>query len=93
MPTFYDDWLQAQNQIQTDLKASLEVARDNDLASIAFPAISTGVYGYPAGAAAKVAVGMVGAVLAADDGFDKVVFCCFSEASAALHRVALEATA
>jgi O-acetyl-ADP-ribose deacetylase len=74
-------------------RRSLEVARDNDLASIAFPAISTGVFGYPPDAAAKVAVGTVGEVLAADDSFDKVVFCCFSEPSAALHRAALEGAA
>jgi O-acetyl-ADP-ribose deacetylase (regulator of RNase III) len=74
-------------------RRSLEVARDADLASIAFPAISTGVFGYPPGGAAEVAVRTVGDVLAGDDQIQKVVFCCFSEPSAALHRAALEAAA
>ena len=70
---------------------SLELARRYDLASIAFPAISTGVYGYPAGEAARIAVGTVRETLDGDDRFEKAVFCCFSEPSAALHRAALEA--
>jgi O-acetyl-ADP-ribose deacetylase len=74
-------------------RRSLELAREHDLASIAFPAISTGIFGYPPGAAAKVAVGTVGDALATDKDFEKVVFCCFSEPSAALHRAALEAAA
>jgi O-acetyl-ADP-ribose deacetylase (regulator of RNase III) len=71
-------------------RRSMELARNHDLASIAFPAISTGIYGYPADQAAKVAVATVRETLAADDRFEKVVFCCFGEPSAALHRVALE---
>jgi len=72
-------------------RRSLELARANDLASIAFPAISTGVYGYPPELAAQVAVGTVGETLHGDDRFRRVVFCCFSEPSAELHRAALEA--
>jgi len=72
-------------------RRSLELAREHDLASIAFPAISTGVYGYPSELAARIAVGTIGAALASDDAIERVVFCCFSEASAALHRAALEA--
>ncbi len=72
-------------------RRSLELARDHDLASIAFPAISTGVYGYPPALAAQVAVATVSDALNGDDHFDKVVFCCFSAASADLHRAALEA--
>jgi O-acetyl-ADP-ribose deacetylase len=72
-------------------RRSLDLAREHDLASIAFPAISTGVYGYPPAQAAQVAVGTVCETLAGDERFDKVVFCCFSEPSAAAHRSALEA--
>jgi O-acetyl-ADP-ribose deacetylase (regulator of RNase III) len=72
-------------------RRSMQVARDNGVASIAFPAISTGVYGYPSGEAAKVALGTVDDILAGDDHFEKVVFCCFSAPSAEAHRVALEA--
>jgi O-acetyl-ADP-ribose deacetylase (regulator of RNase III) len=72
-------------------RRSLELAREHDLASIAFPAISTGVYGYPPARAAQVAVGTVCEALTGDDAIEQVVFCCFSEPSAAAHRSALEA--
>jgi O-acetyl-ADP-ribose deacetylase (regulator of RNase III) len=72
-------------------RRSLELAREADLASIAFTAISTGVYGYPPELAATVAVGTVRAALQSDDRLERVVFCCFSAPSADLHRAALEA--
>jgi len=72
-------------------RRSLELARDHDLASIAFPAISTGVYGYPPALAAQVAATSVSEALNGDDHFERVVFCCFSAPSADLHRAALEA--
>lgn len=71
-------------------RRSLALARAENLASIAFPAISTGVYGYPPALAAQVAVGTVSEALRGDDRFERVVFCCFSAASADLHRRALE---
>jgi O-acetyl-ADP-ribose deacetylase (regulator of RNase III) len=78
-------------QLASCYRRSLEVARDHDVASIAFPAISTGVYGYPPELAAKVAVGTVRQSLTDDDPIERVVFCCFSPPSAALHEAALGA--
>ncbi len=72
-------------------RRALQLAREHDLASIAFPAISTGIYGFPAERAAGVAVRSVTEVLAGEPHFQRVAFCCFSEASAAHHRKALEA--
>jgi O-acetyl-ADP-ribose deacetylase (regulator of RNase III) len=72
-------------------RRSLELARDHDLGTIAFPAISTGIFGFPPERAARIAVGTVGEVLAGDDHFEAVIFCCFGARSAALHRAALEA--
>jgi O-acetyl-ADP-ribose deacetylase (regulator of RNase III) len=69
---------------------ALALARGHALTTVAFPAISTGLYGYPADQAAEIAVGTVRAVLASDDD-RQVTFCCFSEPSAALHRAALGA--
>ncbi len=58
---------------------SLNLARDHSLRSIAFPAISTGIYGYPQREAARVAVAAVRAFLAsAPAAFDRILFCCFS---------------
>jgi O-acetyl-ADP-ribose deacetylase (regulator of RNase III) len=67
----------------------LEIARDHGLASIAFPAISTGVYAFPADRAALIAVGTIVSEIAADAGaLKRVVFCCFSEQSAQYHVAA-----
>lgn len=57
---------------------SLALAERHEAASIAFPAISTGVYGYPKDAAARIAVETVRAFDATS--VREVVFCCFSEA-------------
>jgi O-acetyl-ADP-ribose deacetylase len=62
----------------------------NSLASIAFSAISTGVYGFPAERAAAIAVKTVIGALQAAPAVTRVVFCCFSEDSARLHRQALD---
>ncbi len=73
-------------------RTSLELAREHGLKTIAFPAISTGVYGYPVEQAAEIAVAsVVESVEAQPDAFRRIEFCCFSEASAAHHRLALAA--
>ena len=68
---------------------ALGLARDHGLASIAFPAISTGVYGFPAEQAATIAVATVGECLAAAPAIERIVFACFDKATAALYRRAL----
>lgn len=72
-------------------RKALAVAAANDLASIAFPAISTGVYGFPAARAAGIAVETVLSALETPRGISHVVFCCFSPASATLHHDAFRA--
>jgi O-acetyl-ADP-ribose deacetylase (regulator of RNase III) len=68
---------------------ALMLAADHALTSIAFPAISTGVYRFPAERAARIAVGTVAAEIAAGPGnLTQVVFCCFSPDSARLHETA-----
>lgn len=64
----------------------LELARPLPARSIAFPAISTGAYRFPRDRAARIAVTAVAGMLAGDDFFERVVFCCFDAESAALHR-------
>ncbi|MGN6748337.1 MAG: O-acetyl-ADP-ribose deacetylase [Xanthobacteraceae bacterium] len=64
-------------------RTALEIAAEHRLASIAFPAISTGVYAFPPDRAARIAVGTVAAELGASDpGIGHVVFCCFARAAA-----------
>lgn len=65
--------------LESSYRKSLQVAVDNGVRTIAFPCISTGVYAYPQGRAAHVALRTVRTFM---DGFetppfDKVIFCCF----------------
>lgn len=72
-------------------RGALELAGDRGLSSIAFPAISTGVYRFPAARAAGVAVAAIRECLPATPSVRHVVFCCFSVESARLHELALAA--
>ncbi|WP_375459922.1 O-acetyl-ADP-ribose deacetylase [uncultured Enterovirga sp.] len=65
-------------------RRSLEIARENRIRSLAFPAISTGIYGFPADRAAGIAVRTLRDV-AEHSGAALIVLCCFSAASALLH--------
>ena len=70
-------------------RRSLELAAEHGVATIAFPCISTGVYGYPADEAARIAVGTVRDLVT--QSFREVVFCCFSESDRALYAALLDA--
>jgi O-acetyl-ADP-ribose deacetylase (regulator of RNase III) len=70
-------------------RTALELAAAKGLSSIAFPAISTGVYRFPADRAARVAVGTIAAEIAnRPRGMTRIIFCCFSPASAEHHKTA-----
>jgi O-acetyl-ADP-ribose deacetylase (regulator of RNase III) len=60
-------------------RRSLELAADRGLSSVAFPAISTGVYGFPFERAAHIAVSTVQAFVDQKSSIEEVIFCCFSE--------------
>jgi O-acetyl-ADP-ribose deacetylase len=70
-------------------RRSIELCQAHGLASIAFPAISTGVYRFPAGRAADIAVSTTVDALATAPAVTRVIFCCFSNESAALHAQAM----
>ncbi len=72
-------------------RESLTLAEAAGCRSVAFPAISTGVYGYPADRAAAIAVAEVTRWREHHDLPDRIVLCCFSPDSAAHHRRALAA--
>ncbi len=69
---------------------SLEVAASHGIRSIAFPAISTGVFGYPIEAAASIAVQTVNAFLQQSNEIQEVIFCCFSENDLAIYAALLK---
>jgi len=71
-------------------RRSLEVAVENGVATLAFPAISTGVYQFPPERAAHIAVATVADVLATEPRIEQVVFCCFDAASLRRHVQALD---
>jgi len=67
-------------------RRSLELAASHGLASIAFPAISTGVYGYPVEEAACVAVNTAQDFVTQETSIREVIFCCFSADDLAIYR-------
>jgi O-acetyl-ADP-ribose deacetylase (regulator of RNase III) len=69
--------------LQAAYRNSLALAREHGVHSIAFPAISTGVYGFPGEQAARIALGEM---LAAREQFELIIACCFSEADARQYR-------
>ena len=71
-------------------RRSIEVAAATDLWSLAFPAISTGVYGYPIELAAPIAVTTVHDSLLRFPTIREVVFCCHSAADLALYESLLK---
>jgi O-acetyl-ADP-ribose deacetylase (regulator of RNase III) len=76
-------------QLASCYRMSLELAKDAGVASIAFPAISTGIFGYPIDQATRVAVETVGAWLAQDDAMERVIFCVFGAEVEDAYREAL----
>ena len=72
-------------------RRAIELCQAHGLASVAFPAISTGVYRFPADRAARIAVSTTIRALHAAPVVSRVIFCCFSNDSAALHAQAMAA--
>lgn len=71
----------------------LEIAAANGMRTLAFPSISTGIFGYPIELAAGVAVAAVRAALRGLPAIDEVIFCCHSAGDLAVYQRVLEATA
>ncbi|RLA34437.1 MAG: O-acetyl-ADP-ribose deacetylase [Gammaproteobacteria bacterium] len=73
-------------QLASCYRRALDLARENGVRSIAFPAISTGVYGFPKQRAAAIAIDVL---RAREGGFERLLACCFSEADAEVYRAEL----
>lgn len=71
--------------------SSMTLAEQNGIRSLAFPAISTGVYGFPALSAASIAVETVQRRIAEGTELEKIVFCCLQAEIAEFHQRFLDA--
>jgi O-acetyl-ADP-ribose deacetylase len=79
-----------ENKLLADCyRNSLSLAQAHGLASLAYPAISTGAYGFPPDRAALIALRTVVDALAGADGIERIVFCCFGDESLRHHHSAL----
>ena len=72
---------------------SLALAAAHGIRSIAFPAISTGVYGYPSEAAARIAIASTRSASASSSSPSRIVFCCYSAGDLALYQSLLSPAA
>jgi O-acetyl-ADP-ribose deacetylase (regulator of RNase III) len=87
----YDREGKAPALLAASYRNSLAVARDRQLRTIAFPCLSTGVYGYPAEEACDIAVATVREDLEAHGGFERVVFCTYQAADFVIYQKNLAA--
>ena len=72
-------------------RSSLALAKEHGIVSIAFPAIATGVYGFPRPRAAQIAGAETKRFIAARPGLSRILFACFDRETLALYRGVLEA--
>ena len=78
-------------KLRSCYRSSLALAAGNGAATVALPAISTGIYGYPLDDATRIAVATVAQVLAGEPRIERVTFCCFGAAALAAYRRELAA--
>ncbi len=74
-------------------RRSIELASERDIVSLAFPSISTGIFGYPIAQAARIAVQTVRRSIAPTSTIQEVVFCCFSPEDLMQYESALSESA
>ena len=74
-------------------RRSLELAAANNIHSLAFPSISTGIYGYPFEPAARIAIETVEAAMQRHREIKEVIFCCFSATDLAVYQQLLRDSA
>ena len=72
-------------------RKSMELAAQCGARTVAFPSISTGIYGFPVELAAPIAVATVRSALTEGASVEEVTFCCFSDADLAVYQLALAA--
>lgn len=77
--------------LATCYRRCIALAEEKSVTSIAFPSISTGIYGYPVALAVQLAVRTVRESLSAHTSIKEVVFCCFSPADLLQYEAVLNA--
>lgn len=92
-PVWHGGHQSEEKLLESCYRHSIEVAAEAGASSLAFPSISTGVYGYPIDRAAKVAVRTVRAAAQANTPIKEIVFCCFSPSDLAVYQRVLDETA
>jgi O-acetyl-ADP-ribose deacetylase len=88
-PVWFGGRQQEPELLASCYRRSLEVAAGIEAERLAFPSISTGVYGYPIEPAARIAVATVRAEVARYPALREVIFCCFSAADLAVYEAVL----
>lgn len=85
-PVWYGGNRNEAELLSSAYRESLRLAQSVGARSTAFPAISTGIYGYPREAAAEIALGAVSSWCGESSAPESIVLCCFSEQDAALYK-------
>jgi len=88
-PVWQDGSLGEDELLASCYRRSIELCRDHELTSVAFPAISTGIFRFPADRAAGIAISTTVGALSVTPTLTRVIFCCFSKDSARLHEQAM----
>lgn len=92
-PVWYGGRQGERSALASCYRRCLELAVENGVKSIAFPCISTGVYGYPKEPAAAIAVQVVSEFIEHPGSLQEIIFCCFSADDAKIYEALLAAPA
>jgi O-acetyl-ADP-ribose deacetylase (regulator of RNase III) len=85
-PVWHGGYSGEQEKLASCYRKSLELARENQIQTLAFPNISTGVYGFPKKEAAQIAINEVLSFITNENYFKKIVFCVFDEENFKLYK-------
>jgi O-acetyl-ADP-ribose deacetylase (regulator of RNase III) len=88
-PVYRDGAHDEPERLRSCYRSSFRLARENGIRTIAFPAISCGVYGYPIEDAVKIAVSESAEAAASDADLEQIIFACFDEPMLAAYQAEL----
>jgi O-acetyl-ADP-ribose deacetylase (regulator of RNase III) len=88
-PVWHGGRSNEENLLRSCYITSLQLTTEHNIRTIAFPNISTGIYGYPKPAAAEIAINSVMEFLGKNNTIEKVIFVCFDDENYELYRIKL----